>query len=831
MTLQGAIVEIAFTATPFADPTTLTWTDVSAKAMPTLGIKRGRSYELTQMQPGTLDLTLDNASGDFDPDNTGSAYYPHVKVGIPVRVRTTYSSTSHTLFYGFIESWQQSFTDIAEFRPTVKVTASDGMKAILSYALGQGYTDMLVSDYGGTVGVANSFFWPFNDPNYSNYYLNAATSNAVGSGDSQITDAISQTALQLSGAGSYFQVLAGNGDQWMGFDGWLRVDSVPAAGSVPKCVFYSGNRADTSAMPNLGFGTADGNTLSGWIIHYPDNLFTAAVADPTDTSLWTKTGSGSLSTTAITSTNGAQRIWLDDGSTDFYGATSALRLTSGSSNNVVSPQFTATSGQVFGLGLVFSWSGNSADVQLNVEWVSPNGTVEATTGFVYSTNASGKNVISQTVTVPANGQITAGRIAFSAGAVATVDVAQIILVDGSWQPTWYTTTPAPAMLLIVGSGTGVAPPGQSNSSTGWPCYATMAVPPQGEWFHLAVDGGMENKNYYTAAGFAMPSAWLNGEVLRMWTSGPFDGTTFTGWIGSVGAKVCFNGSINVVLAATSVPVSADEFYIPDNNISATGRVTAAKALAHYNYGLIRHDFVAQDSGARVGAVLDSIGWPSGLRDVDTGDNNILAQLPDASLTGLSCIQDAVNVEGGFYYIAGDGTFTFWNQSHTAPPLSITIGDGSGEVPFQPGISLSYDDVYIYNHVELTQKITDGSGSTALSAQSDDVASQNDYGVRAAPATSAPWSQQSDMSSLADAIVTAYKQPATRVASVQVESVSTGTFASTLPRDLGDLVRVKIRPKGSGPTISVDGYVQGLSLAITDVSWLFTFSLSPTLAGH
>ncbi|MFZ3558169.1 hypothetical protein [Streptomyces sp. BH055] len=69
-------------------PTTITWTDITdyVDVVQGVAITRGASDELSETQPGTATLTLDNSDGRFTPGNTGSPYYPYVRQNVPIRV-------------------------------------------------------------------------------------------------------------------------------------------------------------------------------------------------------------------------------------------------------------------------------------------------------------------------------------------------------------------------------------------------------------------------------------------------------------------------------------------------------------------------------------------------------------------------------------------------------------------------------------------------------------------------------------------------------------------------------------------------------------------------
>jgi hypothetical protein len=991
-TLQALKVEIAFTTTPYADPSTLAWTDVSALVLPDGGgYSRGQPDELSQMQAGTATFTLDNPAGQFDTDNASGPYYPNF-VDVPIRVSTVYSATTYVLFYGFIDSWEQHF-DFVDMRPTVVITAADGLTAILSYLLGQGYTDMLVTDYGGAVDTANPFVWPWQGAIPGGYYNTSGLANTSGF-YSLTARGIAETAVQMNGSGQYlYWVTGGPGavGYWLGIDGWFRIDSVPTGS--PACLFMNGNSAGTNVSPNLGFGPQDGlHSLAGYVVNYPTNILANALADPTVTTGWATTF-GTVASVAIASTNAVQRIYLDNGATDFYGATKAMRLTTtgAGSADLTSPFTAATAGQQYEFQAVLTQENSIASTStLYIDWY--NGATLLSSSSLASgltTAVFGPTVLKGALTAPAGTTQFKFHWALNVSAgTSHFDMAQLIVVAYQWDNlTWYTGTPSPGseMLFIVAAGANVNPPGQSPSANGWPCYAIAPVPNAGTWTHVAVDVGSDSTAtpYGTAtATRGMPQLWVNGAAVRMWTTGPqAAGLMFNAQcISGLGAR--FYGATPTVAPASETAMTADELYIPDSNIGVAGEVTAAKALAHYTYGLHTRDFVQQDTGARVNAILDSFGWPSLQRTVDTGVVTVLAQLPSTSLTGQSLLEDANTAEGGLYFVGRDGKFVFWSQTHQAfanyltsnestfeggiggwtaltnctiaqtalqahsgtkslkmtsiaaasmtaqsgfyaatpgqtwystawllaavtshvvraqtvfydasftliggggsgaatdtswvqavgtsfvapagtawvaawatilspsaggeihyvddvqllgpAPASLTIGDGPGEVPYQQGPVVSKDNVSIENDIQLTQDITDGSATTGAVVTLVDTASSVQHKDKALSLT-APWANVADMNTLAAAILADYKTPKSRIAAVSVEGVSANAWALLLPRDIGDLITVNIRPKSTGPTVTVTGYLQSISLNISpDGTWLFTYALAPTIGGH
>ncbi|MCX5201040.1 LamG domain-containing protein [Streptomyces sp. NBC_00237] len=78
-------------------PATITWTDISqyVDMVQGIAISRGASDELSETQPGTMTLRLDNADGRFTPGNSASPYYPFVRRNAPVRAAVT-TTTART---------------------------------------------------------------------------------------------------------------------------------------------------------------------------------------------------------------------------------------------------------------------------------------------------------------------------------------------------------------------------------------------------------------------------------------------------------------------------------------------------------------------------------------------------------------------------------------------------------------------------------------------------------------------------------------------------------------------------------------------------------------
>src|SRR5689334_6052607 len=94
-------LEVAFTSPPFSAAPV--WYDISSYLEYPARLQRGRQHELNTIEAGTLNLTLNNQDRRFDPAWSAGPYYGYLKPGRRLRLKATWTSTTYTLFDGFIE--------------------------------------------------------------------------------------------------------------------------------------------------------------------------------------------------------------------------------------------------------------------------------------------------------------------------------------------------------------------------------------------------------------------------------------------------------------------------------------------------------------------------------------------------------------------------------------------------------------------------------------------------------------------------------------------------------------------------------------------------------
>jgi hypothetical protein len=111
----------------------------------------------------------------------------------------------------------------------------------------------------------------------------------------------------------------------------------------------------------------------------------------------------------------------------------------------------------------------------------------------------------------------------------------------------------------------------------------------------------------------------------------------------------------------------------------------------------------QLSGARVEALLNATDWPSGLRDIDTGQSTLQAD-PGTARTALQALRTVEDSEFGGIFLDGEGRVTFIDRDQLttslATPLYDFADDGTG-IAFQNAVT-AYDDTLIVNDVTVTR---------------------------------------------------------------------------------------------------------------------------------
>jgi len=122
------------------------------------------------------------------------------------------------------------------------------------------------------------------------------------------------------------------------------------------------------------------------------------------------------------------------------------------------------------------------------------------------------------------------------------------------------------------------------------------------------------------------------------------------------------------------------------------------------------------SGTRINQILDTIAWPSSMRDVDAGLTTMQAD-PGTARTALAALQTVGNSEYGAVYVNASGSYVFQDRTVTVSSVA-----GTATVFNDDGTNIGYanaiwrlDDTLVFNQANITR--TGGTVQNAINTAS------------------------------------------------------------------------------------------------------------------
>jgi hypothetical protein len=122
------------------------------------------------------------------------------------------------------------------------------------------------------------------------------------------------------------------------------------------------------------------------------------------------------------------------------------------------------------------------------------------------------------------------------------------------------------------------------------------------------------------------------------------------------------------------------------------------------------------AGARINQILNTIAWPSSMRDVDTGLTTLQAD-PGTARTALAALQTVANSEYGAVYVDAAGSWVFQDRTVTVSSVAGTptaFNDNGTDIGYANAV-WRLDDTLVFNQANVTR--TGGSVQTATNAAS------------------------------------------------------------------------------------------------------------------
>jgi hypothetical protein len=231
-----------------------------------------------------------------------------------------------------------------------------------------------------------------------------------------------------------------------------------------------------------------------------------------------------------------------------------------------------------------------------------------------------------------------------------------------------------------------------------------------------------------------------------------------------------------------------------------------------------------DTGERIGKILDTVSFPNSMRTIDTGDSLCQAD-PATTRTALAAIVNAEFSEQGAFYMDSEGQAVFKNRTAVVASAGGTPIEfnQTGDIPYK-NLAFAFDDKLIINQATITRI-----GGTAQFAE--DAGSVATYFPHSVNYNDLVVQTDTDANNIARIYVATRSDTTIRIDQMILDlldpAVPTGTV---LAMDYFTNVDISnIQPDGS--TITKNLQVQGISWDITPNRWLGTFTtLEPITDG-
>jgi hypothetical protein len=249
-------------------------------------------------------------------------------------------------------------------------------------------------------------------------------------------------------------------------------------------------------------------------------------------------------------------------------------------------------------------------------------------------------------------------------------------------------------------------------------------------------------------------------------------------------------------------------------------VDAFRLFAQANITTVAGTSAGQTTSARVTNLLDEVGWPTSMRDIDTGSATVLAD-PGSSRTALQAIKNIEFSEQGAFYIAPSGNAEFLSratiQSKSGQDPTNFANDGTG-IGYK-NVVFAFDDKLIINQASFTR-----TGGTAQTAENLD--SITKYFPHSINYTDLMLQTDAQVLDVAKIYVATRAETTIRIDAITLDLNATDNAGDTaaLTLDFFDTIAIK-NVAQDGTIIEKTLQCMGVQHEITPATWNTTFTTS------
>jgi hypothetical protein len=249
-------------------------------------------------------------------------------------------------------------------------------------------------------------------------------------------------------------------------------------------------------------------------------------------------------------------------------------------------------------------------------------------------------------------------------------------------------------------------------------------------------------------------------------------------------------------------------------------VDAFRLFAQANITTVAGTSAGQTTSARVTNLLDEVGWPTSMRDIETGSATVLAD-PGLSRTALQAIKNIEFSEQGAFYIAPSGNAEFLSratiQSKSGQDPTNFANDGSG-IGYK-NVVFAFDDKLIINQASFTR-----TGGTAQTAENLDSIAK--YFPHSITYTDLMLQTDAQVLDVAKIYVATRAETTIRIDAITLDLNATDNAGDTaaLTLDFFDTIAIK-NVAQDGTIIEKTLQCMGVQHEITPSTWNTTFTTS------
>ena len=277
-----------------------------------------------------------------------------------------------------------------------------------------------------------------------------------------------------------------------------------------------------------------------------------------------------------------------------------------------------------------------------------------------------------------------------------------------------------------------------------------------------------------------------------------------------------------------IPPETFPAFIIDELMTWTGTAFTAAQVAELDTQLTEGFAEQRASGLVVGDILDTIGWPAALRNIDGGEVVVAPPGNPQGMGALALLQAVTATEDGRLFVDAQGRlvfhersrfltesvestvqYTFSAQTRDTAPSGVGLLDGS--------LSIVVDDRLTFDAAEITRE-----GGTAQYVEATTTP------ARAYSATGLLSISDAQALSLAEWIVFRYgtAQPRSDAWEIDPETMP-DDWDNILTLDVGHRIKHDFTPGGIGSSINLAQHLSLVGHNITPDGWTITMNGTPT----